>query len=85
MSSKKLYIGKVSVTFVGGETVEKSIFKSGRAIWLNDHIVHPNNCNSFNGVIAEISVIHNKPIEKWDWVELGRDYSKLQFRNYKRP
>jgi hypothetical protein len=84
MSSKKLYIGEVSVTFVGGETVEKSIFKSGRTIWINDHIVHPMNRNSFDGVIHEISVIHNKAIEKWEWKEFGRDYNKLQFRRYKK-
>jgi hypothetical protein len=83
MSSKKLYIGKVSVTFVDGETIEKNIFKSGRTIWINDHIVHAMNRNSFDGVIDEISVIHNKAIEKWDWVSFGPDYDKLQFRNYK--
>lgn len=83
MSSKKLYIGKVSATFVGGKTVEKSIFKSGRTIWLNDHIVHPMNSNSFDGVIHEISVIHDKAIEKWEWVAFGPDYNKLQFRKYK--
>ena len=85
MSSKKLYIGKVSVTFVGGETVEKNIFKSGRTIWVNDHIVHPMNRNSFEGIIHEIGVIHNKAIEKWEWVAFGQDYNKLQFRKYKTP
>ncbi|MFC2013123.1 hypothetical protein ACFLUE_02425 [Chloroflexota bacterium] len=83
MSSKKLYIGKVSVTFTRGETVEKKIFKSGRTIWVNDHIVHPMNRDSFEGVINEISVIHDKAIEKWEWLESGPDYDKLQFRNYK--
>ena len=85
MSSKKLYIGKISVTFVGGETVEKNIFKSGRTIWVNDHIVHPMNRNSFDGIIDEIKVVHNKPIEKWEWVAFSPDYEKLQFRNYKTP
>lgn len=85
MSSKKLYIGKISVTFIGGETVEKSIFKSGRTIWVNDHIVHPMNRNSFNRVINEISVIHNKRIEKWEWIAFGPHYDKLKFRNYKTP
>jgi len=84
MSSKKLYIGKVSVTFVGGETIEKRIFKSGRNIWINDHIVHPMNRNSFDGVIHEIGVIHDKAIENWEWKEFGRDYDKLKFRRYKR-
>lgn len=85
MSSKKLYIGKVSVTFVGSETVEKNIFKSGRTIQVNDHIVHPMNRNSFEGIIHEIGVIHNKAIEKWEWVAFGQDYDKLQFRKYKTP
>ena len=85
MLSKKLYIGKVSVTFVGSETVEKNIFKSGRTIWVNDHIVHPMNRNSFEGIIHEIGVIHNKAIEKWEWVAFGQDYDKLQFRKYKTP
>ena len=85
MASKKFYIGKISVTFVGGETVEKSIFKSGRTIWVNDHIVHSMNRNSLNGVIHEISVIHYKAIEKWEWVERSSDYNRLQFRKYKTP
>jgi len=85
MSSKKLYIGKVSVAFVDGETVEKNIFKSGRTIWVNDHIVHPMNRNSMDGIINEISVIHNKGIEKWEWVSFGPDYDKLQFREYRTP
>ncbi len=85
MSSKKFYIGKISVTFAGGEIVEKRIYKSGRTIWLNDHIVHPMNRNSFGGVIDEIRVIHNKAIEKWEWVAFGPDYEKLQFRRYRTP
>ncbi len=83
MSNKKYYIGKIAVTFAGGETSEKSIFKSGRTIWINDHIVHYSNRNSFEGILREISIIRNKPIDKWEWVAFGQDYEKLQFRNYK--
>ncbi len=84
MTSKKLYIGKIEVTFADGTTSDIRIYKSGRTIWINDHIVHPLNGNSFEGVIHEISVITNKPIERWKWKEFGPDYSKLQFRTYKR-
>lgn len=85
MTSKKLYIGKIEVTFADGTTSDMRIYKSGRTIWINDHIVHPSNRNSVEGVIHEIGVITNKRIEKWEWKVLGPDYSKLQFRTYKRP
>jgi hypothetical protein len=85
MSSKKLYIGRIEVTFADGTTSDVRIYKSGRNIWINDDIVHPMNRNSFDGVIHEISVIRNKRIEKWDWVAFGPDYDKLQFRRYRTP
>jgi hypothetical protein len=85
MGSKKLYIGKGTATFVDKETQEVRIFKSGRTYWINDHIVHPMNRNSFDGIIDEIGVRAGKRVEKWDWIEFGRDYDKLEFRKYKSP
>lgn len=80
MTGKRLYIGQISVTFSDGQTKEITIQKSGRTIWINDHIVHPMNQNSLAGIIDEISVITNKRIETWEWKVFGPDYSKLQFR-----
>jgi len=85
MTSKKLYIGNTEVTFADGTSSDVRIYRSGRTIWINDHIVHPSNRNSFEGVIHEIGVITNKRIEKWEWKVFGSDYSKLQFKRYKRP
>lgn len=85
MTGKKLYIGDIEVTFADGTTSDMQIYKSGRTIWINEHIVHPLNRNSFEGVIREVGVITNKRIEKWEWKVRGSDYSKLQFRTYKRP
>ena len=85
MTAKKLYIGRIGVTFVDGVSSDVRIYKSGRTIWINDHIVHPSNRNSFEGVIHEIGIVTNKPIKEWEWKELGADYDKLQFRKYKRP
>ncbi len=85
MIGKKLYIGKIAVTFSDGPTKEITIHKNGRTIWIDDHIVHPSNRNSFEGVIHEIGVITNKRIEKWEWKIFGPDYNKLKFRKYKIP
>ncbi len=60
MTSKKLYIGNIEVTFADGTSSDIRIHKCGRTIWINDHIVHPSNRNSFEGVIHEIGVITNK-------------------------
>ena len=85
MSSEKFYIGKIEVTFADGTTSDVRIYKSGRNILINDHVVHPLNRNSFEGVIHEIGVITNKRIDKWEWKMFGPDYSKLQFRKYRTP
>jgi len=77
MTSKKLYIGNIEVTFADGTSSDVRIYKSGRNIWINNHIVHPSNRNSFEGVIYEIGVITNKRIERWEWKVFGSDYSKL--------
>ena len=83
MTSKRLYIGIIEVTFADGTSFDVRIYKSGRTIWINEHIVHPSNRNSFEGVIHEIGVITNKRIEKWEWKVFGSDYNKLKFRKYK--
>ena len=77
MTSRKLYIGNIEATFADGTSSDVRIHKSGRSIWINDHIVHPLNRSSLEGVIHEISVITNKRIEKWEWKVFGSDYSKL--------
>jgi len=85
MTSRKLYIGNIEVTFADGTRSDVRIYKSGRTIWINDDVVHASNRNSFEGVIHEIEVLTNKRIQKWEWKVFGSDYSKLQFREYKRP
>lgn len=85
MANKKLYIGTIEVTFADGTASDVRIYKSGRTIWIDDHIVHPSNRSSFEGVVHEIEVITDKRIMNWDWKTFGPDYDKLEFRKYKTP
>jgi len=66
MTKMNALIGYVRVTFSDGNIESIKISKSGRTIYINKDIVHPINRGSIDGVIHEISVLRNKPIEKWD-------------------
>jgi len=66
------YIGTLDVTLVGGRTLDVSIHKEGRTIWINKNIVHPSNEGSFNGIINEIGIIYQAPVEKWEWKTYSR-------------
>ena len=82
--AKKFDIGTVRVKYVGGTEREVLIQKSGRTIYIDGVEVHGSNRNSMEGIIHEIGVIADNPVEDWRWVRIGTDHSKLVFRRYKR-
>ena len=81
MSNKKEYIGRLLVKFRDEKTLEVTIHKSGRTIWINDQIVHASNRDSFDGVIHEIGVVYNMTVEDSEWLEIVRE---LKFRKYRK-
>jgi hypothetical protein len=79
MTGKKLDIGTVLVTFHDDSSAEVHIYKQGSTILIDNVSVHWSNARSMLGVIAEIGLIRNKGIKKWEWIQIGKDHTKLKF------